>query len=1046
MVFGIFISYAPELGITGKAVNDICMDVPVGDVKWLRDMIEERSYTARAAGNSIWPSFKELASEGKVSDVSYLLELRYNLNELSRYYWNLDFNENVNFVPRVYYYQQDKLFLQAFGKDFWSNANPSCIKQVDLDELSSAISQLKWILVPSLRLAVETTKKSSWDSRFGRAPRGDENVVCDSASQTCTKTYIYDYACNVVNYGYRHSDGRNGRVYESCKVNGLNLAFEVKEAKAFIGMRYDEPNFAYFEKVEPVINVNEQSYIYNSNLDGGYVSYSLKGEKFNLADISFSFDEVNEKSNINVFEIKPGEQDVIPLNIDVSIAKGYRGSLYGIFVRAYDDVSVDLKVDKNYLEKKKLDFDEYNKVNSDGDLVITEYDELNCNILAEKITTADFRIVDNHEKVLSEKKGVSCNNDKCEYVFRVGKDVKNWPRGEINYNADSTKLKCVVEVDSKKYMSSEVSVAKHIYGFIHSDKSNVNNAKEQFDYFIKLSALKHDKVKPIYYSNRYRCFISEEKVSKDIEKCFKELYRDYNYKYDRIIGLADDSVFDPKIQHVILIDDNLKSLAHEIGHSYNLADEYNYDAYSSIKNPLNPYPKCAFDNPIISEDKKLEGNNCWDDTKDFVDFCYSAGMPLPNGYETKDDLAKPYRSIMGKYDISSYEIEHKYPPEACYPLTTKDCGDIKVYSDCLLGACKEGGLTHIIPPYVKGDNVIYNKDKPDERRSIVYIGDTNKYEIYPCSAHRPIKELKSALKGIKPDGGKFKGQVNVDYTPCSDSFCPIEWTTVDYNKQPDAENAFKIEEKVSGRGEVVYSEGIRIIPPELREGRFYVIDEKAENNFPMQFAICPKRDSTDSVQLWDLDLKLEKDGPVVKFLFFKGKNYYKIKGTGRLELLMKVEPKEECGVLSERIIQDTKANWAACQGMYDDMVIGNPDSKTAPLEAVTNKAEQQQLKSLLDTTLIKKCISMEEGYNSKDGGKTYDFNIEILIEQAGDKQKLIIKDTSTEPKFETGSTIVSKKTVYEFLSASPVIEKPEIFLFDQSYLNCCKPKDWKRSK
>lgn len=210
-------------------------------------------------------------------------------------------------------------------------------------------------------------------------------------------------------------------------------------------------------------------------------------------------------------------------------------------------------------------------------------------------------------------------------------------------------------------------------------------------------------------------FICDKSLSGDfivrkLGKCAQNFGENWNKDFDRLIGVKNYYSCDEEslgftvlnyLDRVITTDEDSKILAHEIGHTYELADEYSifyyYFYFYKAGKPKNKYPWCCFKqlkDGLKAENIKPEdfekytkdydlGNNCWPINPIFnINYFTSsdfdcAGMPLDekgnivepqnkqNEEEVKKALAAPYRSIMGAIEK---DILYRYPPDAPSPL------------------------------------------------------------------------------------------------------------------------------------------------------------------------------------------------------------------------------------------------------------------------------------------------------------------------------------------------------------------------------------------
>ncbi|MBS3097256.1 hypothetical protein J4209_00505 [Candidatus Woesearchaeota archaeon] len=617
-------------GITGMQTADECIEVPVEDIQWIRDRIDDKMYVAReATGLSIWPYYeKALPSDGNVTDVGHLLDLRYNLMmTLTRFYYDLNMTAQATFIPSSYYSPQSKLFQQAFGKNTWTNPDPKCITQTDLNELERAIGKLRWVLISpgsGSQLSFQITRERTWNVT-GRLPRGD-NIVCDSAALTCTETTSRTDVCRVSNYGMSYPSGvrevsvmQKEKIYDKCSISPLDFPYELKGAKLLMRIDYSEPNFPMFEKITPVIDIGGNLFTYNTQTfyQTNPFTYSIEGDNFNLANIDFDFNEDTNQSKINNFEIKPTEQDVTPIVIEgARTAKGFLGKVEGIFITPYEETEVELKADEDYLKSKGIDIEEYKKpieIAGEEHDVITEYDTLICE--AKGLGgTVNF-------KILNIEKEINCDSAECKAKFEVGKDkdIEGWPRGE--------KIKCT----ANEIGSNEAVVSGFNYIFVHVEPGpEVTNYKEQYKFYTDLSVI-DDNIKsaskPVYLKEK--CKVNLEKKSattlNEVDNCVRNFQIRWDPSVDRIIAMSDyfgpyggfttkwvEGLVGGELRvmkdDTLFIGSNKRSVPHELAHTHGekgSCDEYSYGISYPYGICDNDYPWCCIDSPENPLQKRL---------------------------------------------------------------------------------------------------------------------------------------------------------------------------------------------------------------------------------------------------------------------------------------------------------------------------------------------------------------------------------------------------------------------------------------------------------
>jgi len=439
--------------------------------------------------------------------------------------------------------------------------------------------------------------------------------------------------------------------------------------------------------------------------------------------------------------------------------------------------SVKLILDLQVYIDKGMDWE----LNPYDDGVFTEYDDIVC-----------FGVIEGAEgkvsyEITGTKSGeiasgeVECSDNLCEVKIPSEKTQRG---DEI-----TCKMKGKNEVTSEK-----AYVALHNYILIKLNDPEVTNAKDQFNYYLSASALDEKTAKAIYRGKKCPVTLDDfpdgfedvienakkaceeehpEFTPEQIEECAVEMIlksnsplvrpvatykimekikesaqnmkEEWNPNLDRVMGMSDVRgelggfavTNPPEYRDRIFLGSFVRTLAHEMGHTYGFTDEYLYKAYMGVENPPNPYPKCCIDsietsclekggtcieiiteggigkedikcpddqvpigdiNPMDIEapgpfdsvdnygcdiltnpepgklrtevccvplDKVKEiGNNCRPLDKEPTNQC--AGMPLPGGYETNDDLDKPFRSAMG--GSGALDFDWRYPPGSPFPL------------------------------------------------------------------------------------------------------------------------------------------------------------------------------------------------------------------------------------------------------------------------------------------------------------------------------------------------------------------------------------------
>ena len=386
-----------------------------------------------------------------------------------------------------------------------------------------------------------------------------------------------------------------------------------------------------------------------------------------------------------------------------------------------------------------LDSADYIKKNLDKELnpytekVVTSFDNLIClaNINIAK-AFVDYSIYGTLSGEISSGI-IECSDYTCSINIPSDKIQK----GEI--------ITCHI-----REKSDAVSVAKYNYIFFPQKSNDIDDAKKGFDFFLKTSAFESKEAKAIYYNANVCDFaplveayeISQTEASNiitKIENCAFSKYGDFDTLLDRTIGISttlgtgklrNGAFTSYQRPYIVFLGADEPVLAHEIGHSYNLADEYNYQAYLFYEKPNNEYPDCCIDKPTMTcvqkggscvlpdncgigsneivagekgkgilgcpaekvccmprETYEELGNNCWpiNFRESYQSKC--AGMPLnADGTISRNsdgsfNLNAPYRSIMGgsthvtKETAQWYGLNYpfaKYPPNSPYPLSIVD--------------------------------------------------------------------------------------------------------------------------------------------------------------------------------------------------------------------------------------------------------------------------------------------------------------------------------------------------------------------------------------
>ena len=377
LVLGIFVSSNPDfinditgkfVGVSGKATD--CPKISVDRVQALRGEIEGRMDIIRTSfGVSIWSNFKEFSDQEKIEGVSntiYLYELRDSLNKLMVYYWNLErVSDAPNKIygidiprgdysgsdtPLPYVATQKELFQQAFEKDGWSNAAPTCLNDGDLNELEQAVSKLKWLFIILPNMVREDLVKIypnsvfsygsvDWTEGRGGAYSLDPNL--DESWRKSTERFENTVSrntnidnCWVYMEGVGLWERAVGEYATTKQTNKCFVTFnllklpEIAEAKAYFFMSYGVGGAQVSDLVGAVKISDIASSVYRG---------------YNLIDIKIS-------NEINKFEISPDIIDVKP-NVatkdGVRYGKGFEGGLWGIFVSAFSACKIDEDCNNN---------------------------------------------------------------------------------------------------------------------------------------------------------------------------------------------------------------------------------------------------------------------------------------------------------------------------------------------------------------------------------------------------------------------------------------------------------------------------------------------------------------------------------------------------------------------------------------------------------------------------------------------------------------------------------------------------------------------------
>ncbi len=314
------------------------------------------------------------------------------------------------------------------------------------------------------------------------------------------------------------------------------------------------------------------------------------------------------------------------------------------------------------------------------DRTVAEYDPLVCEFEAKETIDPkeiNFRVFDSFEKteIVSKppSRSVSCGENKCTMKI----EPETFKRG-INLSAnippEVNKITCEVTFKGEKFTSKPLNIANHLYIFVHIAPPFVENAKDQYNYFLARTQLDSTSAKPIYrkpgecngdsymeqklakkkelfervqlllndaYTPRdekVRLGIKKQELKNQIAEIENALYNDlgiedsfifsdsveallfsqlcsnslkelHNSKHDRIIGLTANSlrilydsggftVHSFPNRNVVVAGSFLEVVAHELGHTYDLCDEYSQEKFNSpndVYSCRNKYPRCCLD-------------------------------------------------------------------------------------------------------------------------------------------------------------------------------------------------------------------------------------------------------------------------------------------------------------------------------------------------------------------------------------------------------------------------------------------------------------------
>lgn len=343
------------------------------------------------------------------------------------------------------------------------------------------------------------------------------------------------------------------------------------------------------------------------------------------------------------------------------------------------------------------------ELNPYNDDVVSTYDPLICTLsIPFESEMVFFRI---SRKADDQKKVIKSGTTTCyDSICSIDISSMETNRGE--------EIECEFIYNNEKF-TDNVFVAEMNYFFVELNPPGVVNLNDQLDYYERLSSFEREDLKAIFRKNcvvtsdeffprnieraKEICieYINPELDAEELEECalnyaldrynyqidleekigscLEESGEQFNIKFDRIIGHSKKFVGAsrafPESGLVLLADDDITLLAHEIAHTYGVCDEDDYSQYKkedlTIKCP-NDYPWCAIDSPenpfIIGIDGKASctanGGECF----------YAEGLYNP---ETPDNYL-PVNFKCPKIDGGRNECSVTYERFAelgnnCYP-------------------------------------------------------------------------------------------------------------------------------------------------------------------------------------------------------------------------------------------------------------------------------------------------------------------------------------------------------------------------------------------
>lgn len=264
------------------------------------------------------------------------------------------------------------------------------------------------------------------------------------------------------------------------------------------------------------------------------------------------------------------------------------------------------------------------------DGIVTEYDPLVCTLDTSDLdikgdVTYSFQGTKSG-KIASGK--IMCKSGKCTASLPPGKSK----RGEI--------LTCTMKPANLPEYEASVTAAQYVYMFVPLNLPGVKNIKEQYDFYVDLSAInnKPDLAAKALYSRRceltpddfariggkdwlktlkiehiYGLGWTDVYILRAAKECAKKMGFVWDPEFDRVIGSSGILGFSFAMPHeastidVVFMGQSKseRALAHELGHTYAtdnkyLCDEYSYSVYKyeNSETPcINSFPECCLMGP-----------------------------------------------------------------------------------------------------------------------------------------------------------------------------------------------------------------------------------------------------------------------------------------------------------------------------------------------------------------------------------------------------------------------------------------------------------------